>query len=186
MTPARRIIAVGSTNPVKLDAVRSAFSDSGRFGTIDVKGCDVASGVREQPITLDETLRGAITRARSAFTGCDLSVGIEDGLFAVPHTQSGFMNACACVIFDGTREHIGLASAFEYPAEVTRFVIEEGLDVTQAFVKAGLSNNARLGAAEGAIGVLTRGRLTRRDYARQAVAMALLHVPNFASARSKP
>lgn len=176
---------MGSTNPIKLDAVRLAFEDSGRFGTIEVKGCEVASGVREQPITLEETLRGAITRAQSAFADCALSVGIEDGLFAVPYTQSGYMNVCACVIFDGTREHVGLASAFEYPAEVTRFVIEEGLDVTQAFVKSGLSNNDRLGAAEGAIGVLTRGRLTRRDYARQAVDMALLHVPNFAPTRSK-
>ncbi len=177
MTSSRRIIAVGSTNPVKLDAVRAAFVESSRFGTIEVKGREVASGVRDQPTSLDETLRGAITRARSAFTDCDFSVGIEDGLFAVPYTQSGYMNVCACVIFDGTREHVGLASAFEYPGEVTRFVIEEGLDVTQAFVKSGLSNNARLGAAEGAIGVLTRGRLTRRDYARQAVDMALLHVP---------
>ncbi len=184
MTTPRRIIAVGSTNPVKLDAVREAFAASGRFGAIEVQGREVASGVREQPVTLDETLRGASTRARAAFTACALSVGIEDGLFAVPHTQSGYMNVCVCVIFDGTREHVGLASAFEYPAEVTRFVIEEGLDVTQAFVKAGLSNNARLGAAEGAIGVLTKGRLSRRDYARQAVDMALLHVPTVAPTRA--
>jgi non-canonical (house-cleaning) NTP pyrophosphatase len=59
------------------------------------------------------------------------------------------------------------------------------LDVTQAFVKAGLSNNAHLGAAEGAIGVLTNGRLTRRDYARQAVDMALLQVPTPTSTRGK-
>lgn len=185
MTSSHRIIAVGSTNPVKIDAVRLAFTESGRFGTIDVKARDVASGVREQPITMDETLRGAITRARSAFVDCDLSVGIEDGLFAVPHTQSGYMNVCACAIFDGTREHVGLASAFEYPQEVTRFVIDEGLDVTQAFVKAGLSSNARLGAAEGAIGVLTKGRLSRRDYARQAVEAALIHVPTLTSTRAK-
>jgi inosine/xanthosine triphosphatase len=185
VTKTRRIIAVGSTNPVKLDAVREGFTASGRFGTVEISARNVASSVREQPLSLDETLRGAIARARSAFAECDLSVGIEDGLFEVPYTQSGYMNACACVIFDGKREHVGLASAFEYPAEVMRFVIEEGLDITQAFVKAGLSNNARLGAAEGAIGVLTRGRLTRRDYARQAVDMALLHVPTFAPTRAK-
>jgi inosine/xanthosine triphosphatase len=178
MTGRKRIIAVGSTNPVKLDAVREGFTASGRFGPIEVRACKVESSVREQPISLDETLRGAIARARSAFSECHLSVGIEDGLFAVPYTQSGYMNVCACAIFDGQREHLGLASAFEYPAVVTRFVIEEGLDVTQAFVKAGLSNNSRLGAAEGAIGVLTRGHLTRRAYARQAVDMALLHLPH--------
>jgi inosine/xanthosine triphosphatase len=183
MTPSRRIIAVGSTNPVKLDAVRAAFAEAGRFGVFEVKGREVTSGVREQPTSLDETIRGAIGRARNAYVDCDLSVGIEDGLFAVPHTRSGYMNVCACAIFDGEREHLGLASAFEYPVEVVRFVIDEGLDVTQAFVKSGLSNNARLGAAEGAIGILTKGRLTRQAYANQAVAMALIQVPSSRSRR---
>jgi inosine/xanthosine triphosphatase len=171
-------VHVGSTNPVKLDAVREVFAESGRFGAFNLVSRNVATGVSDQPKSLDETLRGAITRARNAFGDCELSVGIEDGLFAVPHTQSGYMNVCACAIFDGRREHLGLASAFEYPLEVVRLVIDEGLDVTQAFVEAGLSNNAKLGAAEGAIGVLTDGRLTRRAYAKQAVVMALIHLPH--------
>ncbi|MFZ5863627.1 MAG: inosine/xanthosine triphosphatase [Nitrospirota bacterium] len=171
------IVHIGSTNPVKIDAVREVFAESGRFGALNLVPRDVATGVAEQPTSLDDTLRGAINRARNAFGHCALSVGIEDGLFAVPHTQSGYMNVCACAIFDGRRDHLGLASAFEYPPEVVRLVIDEGLDVTQAFVKAGLSNNAKLGAAEGAIGVLTNGRLTRRAYAKQAVVMALIHLP---------
>lgn len=171
------IVHVGSANPVKIDAVRAAFAESGRFGAFELIPREVATGVRDQPTSLDETLRGAITRARNAFADCALSVGIEDGLFAVPYTQSGYMNGCACAIFDGRRDHLGLASAFEYPPDVVRFVIDDGLDVTQAFVKAGLSPNANLGAAEGAIGVLTNGRLTRRAYAQQAVATALIHLP---------
>lgn len=178
MPVAPLIVHVGSTNPVKIDAVREVFSESGRFPAFNLVSRDVATGVPEQPKSLDDTLRGAINRARRAFEACDLSVGIEDGLFAVPHTQSGYMNVCACAIFDGRRAHLGLASAFEYPPEVVRLVIDEGLDVTQAFVKAGLSNNAKLGAAEGAIGVLTDGRLTRRAYAKQAVVMALIHLPH--------
>jgi inosine/xanthosine triphosphatase len=163
---------------VKIDAVHAAFVESGRFSAFEVIAREAATGVREQPTSLDETLRGAITRARNAFGNCVLSVGLEDGLFAVPYTQSGYMNVCACAIFDGRRDHLGLASAFEYPLEVVRLVIDEGLDVTQAFVKAGLSPNANLGAAEGAIGVLTNGRLTRRAYAKQAVVMALIHLPH--------
>ncbi|MFZ5877603.1 MAG: inosine/xanthosine triphosphatase [Nitrospirota bacterium] len=178
MPVAPLIVHIGSTNPVKIDAVREVFSASGRFPAFNVVPREVATGVAEQPTSLDETLRGAINRARNAFGGCDLSVGLEDGLFAVPHTQSGYMNVCACAIFDGRRDHLGLASAFEYPPEVVRLVINDGLDVTQAFVKAGLSTNAKLGAAEGAIGVLTDGRLTRRAYAEQAVGMALIHLPH--------
>jgi inosine/xanthosine triphosphatase len=178
MPAAPFIVHIGSTNPVKIDAVRAAFAEFGRFSAFEVVAREVATGVRAQPTSLDETLRGAITRARNAFADCALSVGIEDGLFAVPYTQSGYMNVCACAIFDGRRDHLGLASAFEYPLEVVRLVIDEGLDITQAFVKAGLSVNAELGAADGAIGVLTNGRLTRRAYAQQAVTTALIHLPH--------
>ncbi len=176
MITGRCRIHVGSTNPIKLEAVRRAIDEWGRFPAFEIIGREVASGVSEQPTSLDDTIRGAIARARHAFEGCDLSVGLEDGLMRVPSTQSGYMNVCACAIFDGRRDHLGLASAFEYPIEVVRLVIDEGLDVTQAFVKAGLSDNHRLGAAEGAIGLLTNGRLTRTEYAAQAVAMALIHL----------
>jgi inosine/xanthosine triphosphatase len=172
------IVHVGSANPVKIDAVRAAFAESDRFRAFELIARDVATGVRDQPTSLDETLRGAITRARNAFADCALSVGIEDGLFTVPYTQSGYMNVCACAIFDGRRDHLGLASAFEYPLDVVRLVVDQGLDITQAFVKAGLSVNTRLGAADGAIGVLTSGRLTRRAYAQQAVVTALIHLPH--------
>lgn len=171
------IVTVGSINPAKLDAVRAALHESGRFVRIEVTSREVSSEVSEQPTSLDETVRGAINRARNAFGDCDLSIGLEDGLIAVPYTQSGYMNICACAISDGTRDHIGLSSAFEYPLPVIRLVIEKGLDITQAFLKAGLSDNPKLGAAEGAIGILTKGRLTRADYAKQAVTMALIHLP---------
>ena len=169
-------IHVGSTNQVKIAAVQGAVKHHARLAQCRVVGLDVPSGVSEQPRSLDETIRGAVNRARHAFPGCDLSIGIEDGLGAVPHTRSGYMNFCACAIFDGRRTHVGLASAFEYPPEVVRLVMEEGLDITQAFHKLGLSHNPALGTAQGAIGVMTKGTLTRTDYAQQAVAMALIHL----------
>lgn len=170
-------VFVGSVNPAKLEAVRAALEESGRFPGLEVTSRDVSSDVSEQPTSLDETVRGAINRARNAFKACDLSIGLEDGLIAVPYTQSGYMNVCACAISDGSRDHIGLSSSFEYPLPVIRLVIEEGLDITRAFLKAGLSDNPQLGAAEGAIGILTKGKLTRADYAKQAVTMALIHLP---------
>ncbi len=181
MTPGKLIVHVGSTNPVKLAAVRETFQGYDAAAELTIVGREVSSGVSDQPVSLDETIRGAINRARNAFHGCDLSVGLEDGLVAVPYTQSGYMNICACVIFDGRREFLGLSSAFEYPVEVVRLIIEEGLDVTRAFRQTGLSDNPTLGSAEGAIGILTKGRLTRTDYAKQAVATALIHYIPFHS-----
>ena len=169
-------IHVGSTNPVKIAAVQEAAKPHPWLAHCRILGLDVFSEVSEQPTSLDETIRGAVNRARNAFIGCDLSIGIEDGLGAVPYTQSGYMNFCACAIFDGRRNYLGLASAFEYPPQVVRLVMEEGLDITQAFHKIGLSDNPALGAAQGAIGIMTKGLLTRTEYAQQAVAMALIHV----------
>ena len=176
MTEGALLIHVGSTNPVKIEAVKNAFEESGLFASPRYASIDVSSDVSAQPTSLDETIRGAINRARNAFRGSVLSVGLEDGLISVPYTQSGYMNVCACAIFDGGRDYIGLSSAFEYPQKVIRLVIEEGLDITRAFLRAGLSENPTLGAAEGAIGILTKGRLTRKDYAKQAITMALIHL----------
>lgn len=96
----------------------------------------------------------------------------------VPYTKTGFMDVCACAIFDGNRFHLGLSSVFEYPIEVTRLVLEEGLDVTEAFNATGLSQNEKLGSAEGAVGLLTGGRITRKDYTKQAIVTAMVHLEN--------
>ena len=54
--------------------------------------------------------------------------------------------------------------------------INKGLDMTEASVKAGLSDNSDLGAKEGLIGIVTKGRLTRKDYTKQAIRTALIHL----------
>jgi len=55
---------VGSTNKVKLDAVREAISQYSRFNGGMILSVDVKSGVGSQPMTLEETTLGAINRAK--------------------------------------------------------------------------------------------------------------------------
>ncbi|OGI15235.1 hypothetical protein A3K63_04145, partial [Candidatus Micrarchaeota archaeon RBG_16_49_10] len=144
----------------------------------EVIGIEVDSGVPEQPKSVDEVVRGAMNRAVGAFKDCEYSFGIEDGLMEVHGTKTGYMNICVCAIYDGKNYHIGLSSAFEYPREVTRLVLEEGLDINQAAHKAGLTKKTKVGSAEGVIGILTHGRLPRKEYTKQAVTMALIHLEN--------
>ncbi|MGD9129878.1 MAG: inosine/xanthosine triphosphatase [Candidatus Woesebacteria bacterium] len=59
-------IAVGSTNPVKINAVINAASET--WPEVVVKGFSVASGVTDQPKTDQETEQGAINRARNVLT----------------------------------------------------------------------------------------------------------------------
>lgn len=171
-------INVGSKNDVKVEAVREAIRDYAFLSNAEVAGIDANSEVSEQPKSVGETIRGAMNRAKSAFRDCDYSFGLEDGLMRVPNTKTDYMNICACAIYDGKNHHIGLSSAFEYPPHVTKLVFEEGLDINQAFHRVGLTKNPKVGSAEGAVGILTHGRLLRKDYTKQAVMMALIHVEN--------
>lgn len=171
-------INVGSQNNVKVSAVREAIRDYDFLSNTDVSGLDVSSEISEQPKSVDETIRGAINRSRNAFQNCNFSFGLEDGLMRVPNTKTNYMNVCACAIYDGQNYHIGLSSAFEYPHDVTKLVFEEGLDINQAFHRVGLTKNPKVGSSEGAIGILTHGRLLRKEYTKQAITMALIHVEN--------
>jgi len=173
------IINVASQNQVKVDAVRELVKDYDFISRAEVHGLEFSSGVSEQPKSLEETISGATNRAREVFdVRCSYSFGIESGLMQVPQTKTGNMNICACAVYDGKNHHLGLSCAFEFPPAVTRMIHGEGIDVNEAFFRCGLTANRRIGSFEGAIGMLTRERMTRKDYTKQAIQMALIHLEN--------
>ncbi len=120
------LITVGSQNKVKIQAVKKALSAYEHFWDAKVVGRDVLSGVSAQPTSLEETIRGATNRARNAFHDGEYSVGLEDGLLAVLSSRTGYMNVCACVLYDGKHDHLGLSSGFEYPPEVLVWFLKKG------------------------------------------------------------
>ena len=174
-----KLIIVGSKNTAKIEAVKEILLEYPNFEKYSVKGLNVQSGVDKQPKTLDETIKGAMNRAKSSFEACTYSIGIESGLMAVPYTKSGYMDVCVCAIFDGKEFHLGLSSAWEFPnPKIIHSIINEDIDMSQAVNKAGLTSNQKIGSAEGAIGIVTKGRLDRKEYTKQALVMALIHIDN--------
>lgn len=171
-------INVGSGNEIKIKAVREAVLCYDFLSGAEVFGMEVSSEVSIQPKSIGEIICGAKNRAKNAFRDCDYSFGIESGLMQVPHTKTGFMNVCACAIYDGCEYYAGLSSAFEYPPEITRLVLENEFDISRAFYLSGLTKNPKIGTAEGSVGILTKDRLMRKEYIKQAVAMALIPVEN--------
>lgn len=169
-------VRVGTKNEAKLGAVSDALSLYDIFRDALIEGVEVASGVSEQPKELDEIVQGAIARAKAAFKDCEYSVGLESGLMGVPHTKSGYMDIAACAIFDGKEVHLGLSSGFEPPKEIVRLVFEEGHNLGTASKVAGLTEKEELGKHEGLIGILTKGRVDRKEQAKQAVITAMLHI----------
>jgi inosine/xanthosine triphosphatase len=173
-------ILIGSVNKVKVDAVAEIICEYPHLEHAEVEGVDVSSGVSPQPKTLLETITGAKNRARGAFADCDYAIGLESGLMEVPLSKSGFMDICVCVIYDGKESHLGISSAWEFPdPKVIALIIDEGLDMSQAINKVGLTTNPNIGMAEGAIGILTKGRIDRKEHTKQALRTAFIHLEQF-------
>lgn len=169
-------INIGSTNRVKVQALEETVASYPCINPYRVYALDVPSYVSDQPLSLEETVQGAINRAKNSFKDCDFSVGIESGLFQVPHTTTGYMCITACVIYDGKQYAIGLSSAFECPPKITSLMVEQGLDMNQAFHNVGLTNDQKIGSSVGAVAILTGGRVDRVYRTKEAVVMALIKV----------
>jgi inosine/xanthosine triphosphatase len=173
-------IIVGTKNKAKIDAVSEILREYPHLANAGVSGAEAASNVSDQPKSLEETIRGAKNRAKAVFNECDYSIGIESGLMHVPGSKSGYMDVCVCAIYDGNEFHIGLSSAWEFPdVSTTDLMIKDGLDMSQAINKAGMTKNPLIGSAEGAIGILTKGRMNRKEYTKQALRTALIHLEQF-------
>jgi inosine/xanthosine triphosphatase len=156
---ALRVVAVGSTNPVKLAAVRAVIARMAPQAA--VHGVAVPSGVPDQPWGDDETRRGAAARARAALAavpGATMAVGLEGGCVAEP---DGTVRTCAwAVAVDGAgRESTGGSLAMPLPPVVAARLLR-GEELGPAMdAEAGLKN-VKHGA--GAVGILTAGLVDRQ------------------------
>lgn len=173
-------IIIGSKNQAKVHAIAEILLEYPHLASADISNAETESGVANQPKSLEETVQGAKNRAKGVFKECDYSIGIESGLMHVPGSKSGYMDVCVCAIYDGKEFHIGLSSAWEFPdVSTTNLMIKEGLDMSQAINRAGMTKNPLIGSAEGAIGILTKGRMSRKEYTKQALRTALIHLEQF-------
>jgi inosine/xanthosine triphosphatase len=170
-------VNIGTKNKIKIEALRETVAGYDFLKGAIVSGTEVVSGVPDQPQNIEATVCGAKKRAQNAFKDCDFAVGVEDGLMAVPGSGAGFMNVTAAAFYDGERFYLGLSAAFEYPPAVIRLV-KEGLDINQAFYKMELTGDPKIGSAQGAVGILTKGRWVRKDTVKQALTAALVQLEN--------
>jgi len=172
-------IIVGSKNPIKILAVEELLRDYEVLKGLPVKGVDVPSGVSEQPLTLQETTEGAYNRAKGVVENPEtqIGIGIESGLIDVPHSLSGKLDVTVCVIVYKGKSFVGLSSGWEFPnVEISKAMIEGGLDMSQAVCKYGLTDDPNIGKDIGAIGIVTKGRVTRKEYTQEAVRNAFVHL----------
>ncbi len=164
-------VIVGSKNPVKINSSKVGFEKIFSKETFIVEGVDVPSGVSDQPMTDEETLQGAINRAKRAkadHPSADYWVGIEGGLDG---DELGLLAFAWVAIVSKNQIGQSRTSTFHLPPKVTELIyqgIELGLANDQVFKE---TNSKQKG---GAVGSLTNGVLGRTEYYVQAVTLALV------------
>lgn len=157
------VIKVGTTNPVKVKAIKEAFEHY--FEDVQVRTYKIASYVPEQPIAR-EVMMGAENRLQNlkrTEEEYDFLVSCEAGII---EQEDHWFNVQLVVIEDKNgKRSTGLSPSFEIPK---KYVIE----VVQT--KATIANILdRLFDGEGGIRVLSRGQFTREKMIHDGTVMAL-------------
>lgn len=159
-------IAVGSLNPVKVEAVRTVMEKV--YGEVRITAVDVQSGVPPQPFG-DQTHQGSLNRARAALGEHDMAVGIEAGVFEMLDGLYDIQH-CSIVSSDG-RETYGQGSGFRYPDDIADLV-RSGLTVGDAVHE--IHGDTDIGKRQGAVGLLSHGLIDRKTLTEQSVTAAMI------------
>jgi len=150
-------VAIGSNNPAKYKAVLEAFHQ------LDIactwSSHEVDSGVRAQPISDEETVRGAIQRARSTLkeSGADIAIGLEGGVVLDEASNVMVCNWGALVDSTG-REFIAGGARIPLP-DYFRDSLEQGVELGDLMEQ--YCNREGIRKHEGALGIFTNGAVSR-------------------------
>lgn len=166
----RKRVIVASKNPVKVHATSIGLSTFFPSCDWNVKGHSIPSGVSDQPMSDEETLQGALNRARSAqqqFPSAHFWVGIEGGCCVQEEEMWVFAWIVVC-----SHERVSKAktSMFALPLEISKLV-QEGIEL-------GVATDMIFGArntkhSQGVVGMLSKGLIDRTKYYVQPMILAL-------------
>ncbi len=161
-------IAVGSTNPTKVEAVRRIFGQA--YPGCEVIGLNVPSGVPEQPIGDEQTRHGAINRARAALEAAqaDLALGLEGGVIFTP--QGAFTMGWVAIVERHGQVGLSQSPWLQLPPAVAD-AIKAGGELGPVMDQ--LTGEKDTKKHGGAVGVLTQGLFDRRGAWEMSVACAL-------------
>lgn len=164
-------VAVGSTNPVKINAVQAGFQKvwpkETHFQFLSVAA---ASGVSDQPMSDLESIRGATNRARAALAHfqADYGVGLEGGLQQI----GSLWFDCGWIVVVDKRgvEGIGSTARIITPPNMVA-MIQKGMELGSVIDHFFGTTNAKQG--DGHFGLMTNNAITRTSGYTDGVIMAL-------------
>lgn len=149
-------IIIGSQNPAKIAAVKSAFEQY----EADFLTLSVPSGVSEQPFSDEETIKGAVNRAYHALKAGDgdLGIGLEGGVQETPYGL--FLCNWGALVEEGKEPIIGGGARIPLP-EVIAEKLRAGEELGPVMDEYTKLRSVR--TKEGAVGVFTNGYISRSD-----------------------
>lgn len=155
-------VIVASKNPVKIAAVRSGFEKLfPEFESLEVEGVSVPSGVRDQPMTFEETLEGAknrVANAKNKYPEADFWVGLEGGV----DLHGSEMAVSGWVVAEDKTGCVGksMTNTIYLPPRVAKLVAD-GMELGEADdIVFGTINSKQ---SNGAVGILTHDILKREE-----------------------
>ena len=167
------LVAIGSTNPCKIAAVKNIFSQI--WPKTEFKALKVDSEIAPQPLGEEEIIKGATNRAKRAIkkTGADFGVGIEGGVRKI---KDSLFTTAWCAIVNQKREmSIGGGLIMLLPQKVSEKILAGGelgpvMDETTGIK--GVKKKM------GAVGILTEDLIDRTSAYESIVAYALVKFLN--------
>ena len=161
-------IAVGSTNPVKVTAVRNTVSRI--WPEAEIVPISVPSGISEMPMSDEETLTGARNRAVAARDQleADFGIGLEGGVH--PEPFGWVLHGWVAVVDRNGRSGIGGGGRLPLPDHIAQKVLA-GQELGNVMDE--LLNDHNTKQKGGAVGALTNGLVLRGETFALAVAYAL-------------
>lgn len=163
-------VAIGSLNPVKIEATKQAFLAVWASETFQFIAIATDSGVSAQPMSDDESIQGATNRAQRALKQADAEygVGLEGGL---QKTGNHWFDCCWVVIVDKHgNQGIGSTIKLIVPEKMMA-LIQQGKELGEVCDM--LFNKTNAKQAEGFFGLMTNNLITRTSGHRDGVIAAL-------------
>lgn len=169
-------VVVASENPVKMNATKIAFERMFPTEQFEYVGVSVASGVPDQPMNDETTLRGATTRAENAskeIPDADFWVGMEGGL----EKREQEMEVFAWMVIKSKEQQWGRGrtGTFFLPKPIIA-LINQGIELAHADDQVFGRKNS--GQSNGATGLLTGDVIDRTEYYVHATVLALIPFKN--------
>ena len=166
-----KIIAIASESPVKIEAVKIAFSKVFPDIKYTVKMMSISSGVPDQPMGNEETYTGAKNRAKniqSKIPEADFMIGIEGGIEKNIHGTEAF---AWIYIISGNKTGKARTANFFLPKKITD-LLEKGYELGEADDIVFKQKDSKM--KTGAVGILTKNITSRSEYYSEAVILALI------------